>query len=70
MVGHDGEPRNVADASDASRLPRGYPYPGRVNLRYKRSANGFLTFWLRSLKGQGFGRGCSPTDQRPMISTP
>jgi len=33
-----------------------YPYPGRVNVRYKRSVNGFPTFWLKNLKAQGFGR--------------
>jgi hypothetical protein len=33
-----------------------YPYPGRVNVRYKQSVNGFLTFWFKNLKAQGFGR--------------
>jgi len=32
-----------------------YPYPGRVIPRYKRSVNGFLAFWLKNLKAQGFG---------------
>jgi len=27
-----------------------YPYPGRVNVRYKQSVNGFLTFWFKNLK--------------------